>query len=110
RRGPHTRPSKAQVAEQFELLADLLELDGADAFRLSAYRRAATRIRESAVPLGRGGLGKKARRRARLGPQTARKLWVELGVQSADDLRAAAEQGRLAEVQGLGPKTQEKVL
>ena len=45
-----------------------------------------------------------------LGPKTARKLWVELGVQSADDLRAAAEQGRLAEVQGLGPKTQEKVL
>ena len=31
-------------------------------------------------------------------------------MQSADDLRAAAEQGRLAEVQGLGPKTQEKVL
>jgi DNA polymerase (family 10) len=45
-----------------------------------------------------------------LGPKTARKLWVELGVQSAEDLRAAAEQGRLAEVQGLGPKTQEKVL
>src|SRR4029078_8668213 len=45
-----------------------------------------------------------------LGPKTARKRWVGLGVQSTDDLRAAAEQGRLAEVQGLGPKTQEKVL
>jgi hypothetical protein len=28
-----TLPSNAQLAEQFELLADLLELDGADAFR-----------------------------------------------------------------------------
>ena len=145
-----TLPSNAQLAEQFELLADLLELDGADAFRLSAYRRAATRIRESAVPVAQLALDKKATRLSGigstiegkiveytetgdlaalaklrgklptglvdvmhvpgLGPKTARKLWVELGVQSADDLRAAAEQGRLAEVQGLGPKTQEKVL
>ena len=45
-----------------------------------------------------------------LGPKTARKLCVRAGVQSADDLRVAAEQGRLAEVQGLGPKTEEKVL
>ncbi len=145
-----TLPSNAQLAEQFELLADLLELDGADAFRLSAYRRAATRIRESAVPVAQLALDKKATRLSGigstiegkiveytetgdlaalaklrdklptglvevmhvpgLGPKTARKLWVELGVQSAEDLRAAAEQGRLAEVQGLGPKTQEKVL
>jgi DNA polymerase (family 10) len=145
-----TLPSNAQLAEQFELLADLLELDGADAFRLSAYRRAATRIRESAVPVAQLALDKKATRLSGigatiegkiveytetgdlaalaklrdklptglvevmhvpgLGPKTARKLWVELGVRSAEDLRAAAEQGRLAEVQGLGPKTQEKVL
>jgi DNA polymerase (family 10) len=145
-----TLPSNAQLAEQLELLADLLELDGADAFRLSAYRRAATRIRESAVPVAQLALDKKATRLSGigatieakiveytetgdlaalaklrdklptglvevmhvpgLGPKTARKLWTELGVQSAADLRAAAEQGRLAEVQGLGPKTQEKVL
>jgi DNA polymerase (family 10) len=145
-----TLPSNAQLAEQFELLADLLELDGADAFRLSAYRRAATRIRESAVPVAQLALDKKATRLSGigatiegkiveysetgdlaalaklrdklptglvevmhvpgLGPKTARKLWVELGVESEADLRAAAEQGRLAEVPGLGPKSQEKVL
>jgi DNA polymerase (family X) len=145
-----TLPSNAQLAEQFELLADLLELDGADAFRLSAYRRAATRIRESAVPVAQLALDKKATRLSGigatiegkiveytetgdlaalaklrdklptglvevmhvpgLGPKTARKLWVELGVTSEADLRAAAEQGRLADVSGLGPKSQEKVL
>jgi DNA polymerase (family X) len=45
-----------------------------------------------------------------LGPKTARKLWTELGVTSAVDLRAAAEQGRLSELPGLGKKTEEKVL
>ena len=37
----------ADVADQFELLADLLELEGYDTFRVLAYRRAATRIRET---------------------------------------------------------------
>ena len=48
-----TLPPNTELAERFDLLADLLELDGADAFRLSAYRRAATRIRESAAPFAR---------------------------------------------------------
>ena len=42
-----TLPRNADVADQFELLADLLELEGADAFRVIAYRRAATRMREN---------------------------------------------------------------
>ena len=37
----------ADVADQFDLLADLLELEGAESFRVLAYRRAATRIRET---------------------------------------------------------------
>jgi DNA polymerase (family X) len=45
-----------------------------------------------------------------LGPKTAKKLYVELGIQSAADLRAAAEQGLLAGLPGLGPKTEEKIL
>src|SRR5215207_572009 len=40
-----TLPRNAELADLLELLADLLELDGADAFRLAAYRKAATRIR-----------------------------------------------------------------
>jgi DNA polymerase (family X) len=128
----------------------MLELDGADAFRLTAYRRAASRIRESAVPVAQlaqegnatrlsgigttiqnkileyaetGDLSAIAKLREKLpsglvevmhlpglGPKTAKKLYVELGVKSAADLRAAAEQGLLAGLPGLGPKTEERIL
>jgi DNA polymerase (family 10) len=143
-------PPNAELAELLELLADLLELDGADAFRLTAYRRAATRIRESAVPVAQlaldgratrlsgigatieakiveyaqtGDLAALAKLRERLptglvevmhvpglGPKTARKLWTELGVTSTDDLRTAAEAGRLSALPGLGKKSEEKIL
>jgi DNA polymerase (family X) len=143
-------PLNPELAELFERLADMLELDGADAFRLTAYRRAAVRIRESAVPVAQLALDGKATRlsgiggtieakiveyvetgdlaalaklRAKLpaglvevmhvpglGPKTARKVWEELGVESLEDLRAAAEQQRLRALPGLGAKTEEKVL
>ena len=143
-------PTNTELAERFELLADMLELDGADAFRLAAYRRAAARIRDSAVPVAQLAVEGKATRlsgigstiegkivevvetddmqalaklRAKLppglvevmhvpglGPKTARKLWSELGVESLDDLRAAAEQERLRALPGLGAKTEEKIL
>jgi DNA polymerase (family 10) len=143
-------PTNAELAERFELLADMLELDGADAFRLAAYRRAASRIRESAVPVAQLAIDGKATRLSGiggtieakiveyaetgdlaalaklrdklpaglvdvmhvpgLGPKTARKLWGELGVESLDDLKAAAEQERLRGLPGLGPKSEEKVL
>ena len=41
-------PRNVDVAEQLELLADLLEIEGEASFRVLAYRRAATRIRETA--------------------------------------------------------------
>src|SRR2546423_9956960 len=56
-----TAPRNPEVADQFELLADLLELEGADPFRVVAYRRAANRIREtpgSIVELARAGRAK----------------------------------------------------
>jgi DNA polymerase (family 10) len=45
-----------------------------------------------------------------LGAKTARRLYDELGVTSLDDLRAAAEQERIRELKGLGPKAEENVL
>src|SRR6185503_2126813 len=42
-----TLPRNEEVADQFDLLADLMELEGSDAFRVSAYRKAAQRIRET---------------------------------------------------------------
>jgi DNA polymerase (family 10) len=44
------------------------------------------------------------------GPKKARKLFDELGVASLDDLRKAAEEGRLKDVRGFGAKAEETVL
>ncbi len=45
-----------------------------------------------------------------LGPKRARLLHKELGVESLEDLRRAAEQERLRDVPGFGPKAEENVL
>ena len=70
-------PRNADLADRFDLLADLLELDGADAFRLAAYRRAATRIRESAVPVAQLAVDGKATRLSGIGSTIENKI-VEL--------------------------------
>ena len=138
------------VAEQLELLADLLEIEGEASFRVLAYRRAATRIRETAGSVaelalaGRAkelqGIGKTieekivqviedgemhalTKRKSEvpvevagfmrlpgLGPKTAARIWRELGVETLDELKAAAESERLRTLAGLGPKSEEKIL
>ena len=45
-----------------------------------------------------------------LGPKTARRIWQELGVETLDDLKKAAETEQLRTLTGLGPKTEENVL
>ncbi len=143
-------PPNASLADTFELLADLLQLDGADTFRLNAYRTAAQRMRDSATPVAALALEGKAKRLdgigktieakivelvetgdiaalAKLrdtipptlvdvmrvpgiGPKTARPLWGELGVETLDQLRVAAEQERLRTLSGLGAKSEERIL
>jgi DNA polymerase (family 10) len=142
-------PRNDQLAEQFELLADLMELEGADGFRITAYRNAAARIRETPSSVaqlaleGRAkqlqGIGKTieakivevvddgeihalTKRKAvvpaevatfmrlpGLGPKTARRIWQELGITTAADLRAAAEARQLRGHAGIGPGTEEKI-
>jgi DNA polymerase (family X) len=139
-----------EIAEAFEELASLYELDGAVVYRVGAYRNAAKAIREAGVSVaemareGRvaelPGVGKtiaekidalletgaipsavklKARipaglievtRIPGLGPKRARLLWETLDIESLDDLRAAAEDGRLKDVPGFGAKAEENVL
>lgn len=54
----------------------------------------------AAVPAGvRALLGLKG-----LGVKRVRQLWAELGITSLDDLEAAAASGRLASLEGFGPK------
>src|ERR1700742_5045477 len=45
-----------------------------------------------------------------VGPKTARLLWDELQVSSLEDLKRAAEDEKIREVKGLGPKAEENVL
>jgi DNA polymerase (family X) len=146
----HLTMRNGDIAEAFEELASLYELDGAVVYRVVAYRNAAKAIREAGVSVeelarqGRvdelAGVGRtiaekidalvetgsipsadklKARipaglveitRIPGLGPKRARLLYDELGVASLEDLRRAAEQGRLKDVPGFGKKAEENVL
>lgn len=45
-----------------------------------------------------------------LGAKKARALWQNLGIQSLDDLEAAARTGRIAELEGFGEKSQTSIL
>src|SRR5919201_3564481 len=44
------------------------------------------------------------------GPKRARRLYEELGVDSLDGLRAAAERGQIRKLRGLGPRVEENLL
>jgi DNA polymerase (family X) len=143
-------PTNGDVAAQLELLADILELEGTESFRVLAYRRAATRVRETGSSVAQLALDGKAKElqgigatiegkivqivekgeiealtkhRGQvppdvvafihlpgLGPRTARRIWLELGITTMDGLRAAAEEQRLRALSGVGPKTEENIL
>ena len=45
-----------------------------------------------------------------MGPKKARRLWEELGIDSVEALRAAAEAGKLRNLKGFGAKSEEKIL
>ena len=54
-------PRNSDVADQFDLLADLLELEDTDAFQVIAYRRAAALIRETPRPVAELALAGRAK-------------------------------------------------
>ncbi len=145
-----TLPRNPDLAAQFDLLADLMELEGADGFRIAAYRRAASRIRETGSSVAKLALERRAtslqgigrtieakileaiedgeihaltKRKAEvppevasflrlpgIGPKTARRLWLELGITTVEALRAAAEAGQLRGRAGLGPRLEQQIL
>ena len=143
-------PTNGELAADFQLLGDLLQIDGADRHRVLAYHRGAARIRattESVAAMavaGRAtelpdigatlqakiversetgsvsalaklterlpaGLADLARIEG-LGPKRAKAIWENLGVSNLSDLAAAAADGRLASVPGVGPKLVESVI
>jgi DNA polymerase (family X) len=107
-------PPNAQVAAQFELLADLLDLQGAEPFRVVAYRRAAQRMRESAASVAELALAGKAKDLPGIGKTIEEKIVeiVERGRLEALERREAAippEVVLFMRLPGLGPKTAARI-
>src|SRR3954447_984940 len=140
----------AEIAAALRELGILYELDGADRFRVQAYREAARTVAENPVsieqladegrltelPAGGKTLAEKIEtlietgsipsadklkakfpatlvevtRVPGLGAKTARRIYDELGVEDLTQLKEAAEQGRIAGMRGLGPRTEENIL
>lgn len=142
----------AEIARQFEELADLLEIQGANPFRLRAYRNAARTI--SGLPDSiqeivhndpkelqeLPGIGKDLAEKIQtivetstlpqleelkeqippdvvrmldipgIGPKKVAFLFSELNIHTLDDLKAAAENGLIAEQKGFGKKTEQIIL
>ena len=67
-------PRNAEVADQFDLLADLLELEGAESFRVLAYRRAATRMRETSGSVAQLALDGRAKELQGIGKTIEEKI------------------------------------
>src|SRR5947209_10801676 len=107
-------PRNERLAEQFELLADLMELEGADSFRIGAYRKASARIRETPSSVAQLALDGKAKLLQGIGKTIEGKIVevVDDGEIHALTKRKAevpAEVARFMRLPGLGPKTARRI-
>src|SRR3989440_1236521 len=107
-------PRNSDVADQLELLADLLELEGEASFRVLAYRRAATRIRETAGSVAELALAGRAKELNGIGKTIEEKIVqvVEHGEMDALTKRkkiVPSEVVLFMRLPGLGPKTAARI-
>jgi len=107
-------PRNAEVADQFELLADLLELEGAESFRVLAYRRAATRMRETSGSVAQLALDGRAKELQGIGKTIEEKIVqiVDQGEIEALTKRKSTippEVVQFMRLPGLGPKTAARI-
>lgn len=141
----------SDVAEIFNRVADLLDIEGANQFRIRAYRNGARAVEglsgsvadmvAADEDLSRySGIGKDLAGKIReivrtgslkqlgeleerippglldllevsgLGPKKVKTLYRELDITSLDDLRKAAEKGKVRKLHGFGKKTEQKIL
>jgi DNA polymerase (family 10) len=139
------------IARALDDVATLLEIKGANPFRIRAYQNAARTIEEHVVPVrmlvadgtdltelqgvgkdiaghvtelvetGRLGLLEdlaeevprtliEITRIPGVGPKRTRKLWEALGIETVEALEQAASAGAVAELEGFGAKSQQKIL
>src|SRR5688572_13403833 len=144
-------PTNAQIAEVLERIADLLEAQEANSFRIRAYREAAQTIRNidqsvsqlitsgmaydlRALPhIGKGiaaviddyvtsgksdlladleaqvSPGAVFAQVPGIGSTLAQRIVDELHIQTLSELKEAAHDGRLASIEGFGPRRVERV-
>ena len=141
----------ADIAGIFGEIADLLEIDGANPFRVRAYRNAARTLGElgrdvrgmleqgadltelpgigddlagkirEIVDTGRCAMLDKLHRRIPhdvaellklpgLGPKRVKALYQDLDISTVAQLQRAARDGRLRELPGFGPKTEQRLV
>src|SRR6058998_3025723 len=121
RKAPHiivgmatTLPRNSDVADQLDLLADLSEIRGDDSFRVSAYRSAATRVRETAAPVAELAVAGRAKEQQGIGKTIEGKI-IEIvrdGEIHALTRRKSEIPGELVlfmRLPGLGPKSARKI-
>ena len=102
------------MADQFDLLADLLELEGAESFRVLAYRRAATRMRETSGSVAQLALDGRAKELQGIGKTIEEKIVqiVEQGeIEALAKRRGSVPPDVVAfmRLPGLGPKTAARI-
>jgi len=141
----------ADIAAVFDEIADLLEIESANPFRVRAYRNAARTLRdlnqdvaamiahgqdvtelpgigedlaskiEEIVQTGTAAMLEEHRKKVPatltnllkipgLGPKRVQTLYHKLGIRTLDDLRNAAQDGRVKALQGFGAKTEQHIL
>jgi len=141
----------ARIGAIFDRIADILEIQGGNPFRIRSYRNAARTVRDltdrladladegkdltdlpgigdsiaekiheilrtgtcrtlrdlqDEVPAGLPELLKVPN----LGPKRAKQLYDDLGIASLDDLKKAAEAGKIRGLEGFGEKTEQQIL
>jgi DNA polymerase (family 10) len=107
-------PRNAEVIEQLELLADMLELEGTETFRVLAYRRAAQRIGEAGGSIAQLALDGKAKELQGIGKTIEEKI-VQI-VETGEIEALAKRKARIPpdvvafmRLPGLGPKTARRI-
>src|SRR5829696_3760747 len=109
-----TLPRNSDVADQFDLLADLLEIEGAQSFRVIAYRRAATLMRETPTSIAQLALDGKAKSLNGIGKTIEEKIVQIVDEGEIQALRERKERIpesliRFMRLPGLGPKTARRI-
>jgi len=142
--------SNKEIAQIFENIADILEIQGESRFRFLSYRRAAETISElqrdlqayaddgtlQELPgigkaiadkigelLDTGKLEYYEKRKAEVplgvldikringvGPKKAKHFWDALNITSIDQLKTAADEGKLRNLAGMGAKSEQKII